>query len=118
MERSAESSHSFTTTTTTNESRLILRLQDTRPNEENRVRFTNDTVDNEHLNKKKSKCCCIFTKSSKLKGENSNEEDQDNKNDDGNSGECDHCSNHRQSDFQSNEKSTSSRSVKVLPKSN
>eukprot|EP00002_Diphylleia_rotans_P034915 TRINITY_DN7550_c0_g1_i1.p1 TRINITY_DN7550_c0_g1~~TRINITY_DN7550_c0_g1_i1.p1 ORF type:complete len:137 (-),score=20.75 TRINITY_DN7550_c0_g1_i1:68-478(-) len=28
----------------------------------NRIKWTDDTVDNEHLNKKKSKRCCIFHK--------------------------------------------------------
>lgn len=27
-----------------------------------RVQWTTDTVDNEHMGKKKSKCCCIYKK--------------------------------------------------------
>ncbi|CAF1499110.1 unnamed protein product [Rotaria magnacalcarata] len=27
-----------------------------------RVQWTEETIDNEHLNRKKSKCCCIYTK--------------------------------------------------------
>lgn len=32
----------------------------TEDNSQNQVRFTADTVDNEHMNKKKTKICCIY----------------------------------------------------------
>ncbi|KAI6205699.1 Protein phosphatase inhibitor [Aphelenchoides besseyi] len=37
---------------------LILRLRTDRP----RVTFTADTIDNEHLGRLKSNCCCIYVK--------------------------------------------------------
>jgi protein phosphatase 1 regulatory subunit 11 len=73
----ATSSTAGTTTTTTtttvtqprNEYTVVLRRRPEviRRNEHIRdgtlrVDWTNDTVDNEHLNKKKSKKCCIFKK--------------------------------------------------------
>uniref|UniRef100_A0A915KQL2 E3 ubiquitin-protein ligase PPP1R11 n=1 Tax=Romanomermis culicivorax TaxID=13658 RepID=A0A915KQL2_ROMCU len=33
-----------------------------RPEDRNGVTWSADTVDNEHFDKKKSKCCCIYTK--------------------------------------------------------
>ncbi|KAI6191449.1 hypothetical protein M3Y97_00229300 [Aphelenchoides bicaudatus] len=41
-----------------------------------RVRWSNDTVDNEFAGKKKSKCCCIYKKT-KNWNESSDEEDSD-----------------------------------------
>merc|ERR1711879_603551 len=41
---------------------LILKLQRKRPDPNHRVHWTNDTVDNEGLGRKKSKKCCIFHK--------------------------------------------------------
>jgi len=45
---------------------LVLRLQQPQPtttsSAEPRVRWAADTVDNENLNRRKSKCCCIYTK--------------------------------------------------------
>ena len=38
--------------------RLVLRLR--KPPNRRGVRFTEDTVDNEHMGKKKSKSCCIY----------------------------------------------------------
>lgn len=43
------------TTYTETSTKLILKLKKPR-----HVTFTEDTIDNEHLNKKKSKMCCIF----------------------------------------------------------
>ncbi|KAJ1964588.1 Type 1 phosphatases regulator ypi1 [Dipsacomyces acuminosporus] len=40
------------------------------------VRWTEDTVDNEHMNKKKSKVCCIFRKQ-RMFGESDSESDSD-----------------------------------------
>jgi len=48
-----------------------------------KVAFSEGTVDNEELNRKKSKCCCIYEKQ-KLFGESSDEDEGD--------GDCpDHC---------------------------
>lgn len=48
-----------------------------------RVGWSSDVVDNENLNKKKSKCCCVYTKPTDF-GESSEEEEDD----------CEHCSGH------------------------
>ena len=63
----AEDSVSTTVTTTETDQpvrahspTLILELH--RPTETGpRVRWTEGTIDNEYMNKKKSKCCCIYT---------------------------------------------------------
>ncbi|XP_047987607.1 E3 ubiquitin-protein ligase PPP1R11-like isoform X1 [Leguminivora glycinivorella] len=49
-----------------------------------KVVWTDDTVDNEHMNKKKSKCCCIYEKP-KAFGESDSEDSDD---------ECEHCFGH------------------------
>ena len=54
-----------------------------KPKQEKRVNWTNDTIDNEHLNKKKSKCCCVYEKPKQMDESSSESE-----------GECDHCSGH------------------------
>lgn len=51
---------------------------------EKKVSWTDETVDNEHLNKKKSKCCCVFEKQRQM-GESSSDDTDD---------ECTHCSGH------------------------
>lgn len=38
------------------------------------MKFSEETIDNENLDKKKSKCCCIYEKP-KLFGESSSEDD-------------------------------------------
>ncbi|CUM56495.1 Type 1 phosphatases regulator YPI1 [Debaryomyces fabryi] len=57
--------HSNTTTTdteTNSETRPILHLRNNKKDkkEKPKVRWTNDVVDNENMDKKKSKICCIF----------------------------------------------------------
>jgi protein phosphatase 1 regulatory subunit 11 len=49
-----------------------------------KVVFTDDTVDNEHLNRKKSKCCCIYEKPKQF-DESESESD----------GECENCYGHK-----------------------
>ncbi|XP_045126436.1 E3 ubiquitin-protein ligase PPP1R11-like [Portunus trituberculatus] len=49
-----------------------------------KVSWTNDTVDNEHLGKKKSKCCCVYVKPHEI-DMSSSETDDD---------ECEHCLGH------------------------
>lgn len=56
-----------------------------KPEERRGVSWTTDTVDNEHMNKKKSKCCCIYTKPKKF-GESDTESSEDD--------DCDHCPGH------------------------
>ncbi|XP_075559609.1 uncharacterized protein LOC142591112 [Dermacentor variabilis] len=48
------------------------------------VSWTTETVDNENLNRKSSKCCCIYVKPTKF-GEDSEEDDE---------GDCDNCRGH------------------------
>jgi protein phosphatase 1 regulatory subunit 11 len=61
----------------------ILRLRCHKPKPEKRVQFSQGTVDNEHMDKKKSKCCCVYVKPKKF-GESSSESDDD----------CEHCTGH------------------------
>jgi len=57
------------------------------------VSWTQETVDNEHLGKKKSKCCCVYVKPKKF-GESDTESEGE-----GSSGEdCKNCSGHTKSD--------------------
>ncbi|EDV31540.1 uncharacterized protein Dana_GF14499 [Drosophila ananassae] len=60
---------------------LQLRLE--HPRDERRVVFHDGVIDNEHLNRKKSKCCCIYKKPLAF-GESSSEDDED----------CEHCFGH------------------------
>ncbi|CAF1121533.1 unnamed protein product [Rotaria sordida] len=58
-----------------------------------RVRWTEETIDNEHLNKKKSKCCCVYTKphDAQLNDDQTTEANEfDN---------CQHCRFHTESDY-------------------
>ena len=57
------------------------------------VSWTQETVDNEHLGKKKSKCCCVYVKPKKL-GESDTESESGENDDD----DCKHCSGHTPSD--------------------
>ncbi|KAH8281207.1 hypothetical protein KR044_005643, partial [Drosophila immigrans] len=71
---------------------LQLRLEP--PRDERRVVFHEGVIDNEHMNRMKSKCCCIYKKPMSF-GESSSEED----------GECEHCFGHpekRKKNTQSN----------------
>ena len=54
-----------------------------------KVKFTEGTIDNEHLNRKKSKCCCIYEKP-KIFGDPSSSSSSDDDDDD----EPDCCPNH------------------------
>ncbi|XP_067940871.1 E3 ubiquitin-protein ligase PPP1R11-like [Watersipora subatra] len=62
---------------------LVLR----KPKTEKKIKWTEETVDNEDMGKKKSKCCCIYTKP-KLFGESSSESESS---DD----ETNHCKGHK-----------------------
>ncbi|XP_058819783.1 E3 ubiquitin-protein ligase PPP1R11 isoform X2 [Topomyia yanbarensis] len=61
----------------------VLRLRLQKPRTTKQVKWTNGTVDNEHMNKKKSKCCCIYRKPTEF-GESSSESED----------ECEHCFGH------------------------
>lgn len=72
---------------------LVLELHrptDTGP----RVRWSEGTVDNEFMNKKKSKCCCIYTKPHDPEA---NEEDKPTSVDEYEN--CQHCRYHTESDY-------------------
>ena len=79
-----------TTITTNNQSNNITdgasSSNNTSPKIKNdkKVSWTNDTVDNENMNKKKSKCCCIYKKPTEF-GESSDSDSDD---------ECDNCRGH------------------------
>ncbi len=60
------------------------------------VGWTAETVDNEHLGKKKSKCCCVYVKPHKFKGDPGQESSSD-ESDGGD--ECDHCPGHHGKDL-------------------
>ncbi|KAH9387632.1 hypothetical protein TYRP_008823 [Tyrophagus putrescentiae] len=62
---------------------VTLRQPETDNSNDRKVKFAQNTVDNENMNRKKSKCCCIFEKQ-RLFGESSSEDEDD--------GDCpDHC---------------------------
>lgn len=83
----AGSTVSATETITEEENQMpTLKLRLKKPKTDKRVKWTNETVDNEHLGKKSSKCCCIYEKPRAF-GESSSEEDDDD--------ECDHCRGHK-----------------------
>ncbi|KAF7639236.1 hypothetical protein Mgra_00001197 [Meloidogyne graminicola] len=94
-------SHGSATTTITqvhsNENRtdqeehLVLRLEQPSTSENvternpPRVQWTQDTVDNENLGKRKSKCCCIFKKKREWNDSDSSDEEC----------ESEHCRGHK-----------------------
>ena len=66
-----------------------LRLRLKPEKERRKVQWTSETVDNEHLGRKKSKCCCVFVKKRPFGQSDSEDSDE---------GDCDHCSGHTPSD--------------------
>uniref|UniRef100_A0AC34RQZ8 Protein phosphatase 1 regulatory subunit 11 n=1 Tax=Panagrolaimus sp. JU765 TaxID=591449 RepID=A0AC34RQZ8_9BILA len=70
MSRTRESTSQSQTVTITEErprtqtqsepQQLVLRLNSRPPPTERRVTFTPDTIDNEHMGRLKSNCCCIY----------------------------------------------------------
>ncbi|XP_075151327.1 E3 ubiquitin-protein ligase PPP1R11 [Haematobia irritans] len=61
----------------------VLRLRLNKPKSNKKVGWQQGTVDNEHMGKKKSKCCCIYKKPVAF-GESSSEDDED----------CENCFGH------------------------
>ncbi|XP_065202891.1 E3 ubiquitin-protein ligase PPP1R11-like [Planococcus citri] len=61
-----------------------LRLKCRKPKSDKSVRWNEGTVDNENMNKKKSKCCCIYKKPKQRFDESSESE----------SDECENCFGH------------------------
>ncbi|CAB3231529.1 unnamed protein product [Arctia plantaginis] len=62
----------------------VITLRAPQTQQRKKVVWTEDTVDNEHMNKKKSKCCCVYEKPHKF-GESDSEDSDD---------ECEHCAGH------------------------
>ncbi|ERL91509.1 hypothetical protein D910_08839 [Dendroctonus ponderosae] len=62
--------------------RITVKLK--KPKKGRKVQWSTETVDNENLGKKKSKCCCIYKKPREF-GESSSDESDD---------ECEHCQGH------------------------
>ncbi|GAB1607834.1 E3 ubiquitin-protein ligase PPP1R11-like [Argonauta hians] len=54
-----------------------LHVQLTKRKTERKVQWSEQTVDNEHLNKKKSKCCCVYEKPREFAVSSSESEDED-----------------------------------------
>lgn len=65
---------------------LTLKLRKAKARLEKKVSWTEDTVDNEGMGKKKSKCCCIYQKPKGEFDETDESDESDN--------ECEHCSGH------------------------
>lgn len=72
---------------------VTLKLKKSEP--DRKVKWGEDTVDNEHMNKKKSKCCCIYQKP-RIFGESSDDESND---EDDDHGCTDHCRGHGKKDY-------------------
>lgn len=58
-----------------------------------RVSWTVETVDNEGMGKKKSKCCCVYQKPRSWNESSSEDENEDD--------ECQNCRGHRKADYNS-----------------
>ncbi|KAL1491653.1 hypothetical protein ABEB36_012217 [Hypothenemus hampei] len=79
--------------------RVTVKLKKPRP--DRKVQWSTETVDNENLGKKKSKCCCIYNKPRKF-GESSSSDSSDD--------ECEHCQGHvekRKKDTENDENNSS-----------
>ncbi len=70
----------------------VLRLTLKNPTKsERKVNWAENTVDNEYLNKKKSKCCCVYEKPRSWNESSSEDENEDK--------DCKNCRGHRKADF-------------------
>lgn len=69
------------------ETTLKLKLKKVKKDDK-KIHWTEDTVDNEGLGRKKSKCCCQYTKPKKDLDESSSDSEDD----------CENCSGHTPSD--------------------
>ncbi|KAI3380892.1 hypothetical protein SNEBB_002411 [Seison nebaliae] len=94
MNSTSELPTGTTTTTTTNEVPTLVLRGNCPENEETgrSVRWKEDTVDNEHQNKKKSKCCCVY-----IKPRDRQVPPKENENENHDCGACHH---HTPSDYQ------------------
>ncbi|KAK3766709.1 hypothetical protein RRG08_046006 [Elysia crispata] len=77
---------------------LTLRLQQP-GRQDHRVKWTSDTVDNEFMGKKKSKCCCIYEKP-KVFGESDTSSDEE----DGDDACTPHCRGHKKKCYRHHKK--------------
>lgn len=89
--------------TETTESTPTLQLRLEQPRDDRRVVFHEGVVDNEHMNRMKSKCCCIYKKPLAF-GESSSEDDD----------ECEHCFGHPEK--RKKNKKPSNRESSALPR--
>lgn len=64
--------------------RIVLKLRKPASRNRRHVAWHEGTVDNEHMNRRKSKCCCVYVKPHTF-GESSSESEDD---------ECEHCRGH------------------------
>lgn len=80
---SVEEQISTRDTSSASQTTATVRLKLRHPKSKKKVIWSNETVDNEHMNRKKSKCCCIYEKPHAF-GESSTDTDD----------ECDHCRGH------------------------
>lgn len=75
----------------------VLRLKLKNPTKvERKVNWAENTIDNEYLNKKKSKCCCVFEKVRNWDESSSEDENEDK--------DCKNCRGHRITDFNKHKK--------------
>lgn len=80
-----------TTTETTTSATPTLRIKLVKPSPSRRVQWATNTVDNEFLNKKKSKCCCVYEKPRNWNESSSEDENEDK--------DCKNCRGHRKTDY-------------------
>lgn len=73
--REAPRSNTATVTTTTTAPPKVLHLK--LKEEKKQLKWTEDTIDNEHMGKKNSKRCCIFHKNKVFGESDSDESDED-----------------------------------------
>jgi len=79
----------------------VLKLKLKKPRPTRRVQWTEETIDNENMNKKKSKCCCIYKKPVDFGESESEDSDSD----------CEHCSHHTPKDFVASRDDTEKQTV-------
>ncbi|PAA79823.1 hypothetical protein BOX15_Mlig022163g7 [Macrostomum lignano] len=78
------------------EETVTLHLIDNSTQDSRQVQFAQDTVDNEHLGKKKSKCCCVYKKPRKFDPDNPDKSDSEDE--DGHACTM-HCQGHTQKSY-------------------
>ena len=88
--RTVEASEVNTSESSAPTLKLRLTKADNKSKERRQVKWSTETVDNEHLGRKKSKCCCVFVKKRPFgQSDSESSEGED---------DCDHCSGHTPSD--------------------